>query len=129
MTSWIICKILDCFLLAHQNSYSDWISVDHQGSSQADDWSFISEQGTSTDNPLPQRTKVFVVYIEARSIAKGSLLGPLSPTCAEDARRQGRETFVLRRLRYTLWQQKKALRVQGSSSSVVNNTVEIPSLS
>ena len=76
------------FILAHQNARSDWISVDNQGSSRADDWSFIGEQWWSlvadTGNRTILPTRVHHRYLElcvisqvANELKSGDLCSPL----------------------------------------------------
>jgi hypothetical protein len=56
------------FILAHQNTRSDWISIDTQGSSRADDWSFITEQWwplvADTNNRTLLPTRLHHRYLE-----------------------------------------------------------------
>ena len=56
------------FILAHQNTRSDWISVDDRGSSRAADWSFISEQwwplAADTGNRAILPTRLHHRYLE-----------------------------------------------------------------
>ena len=56
------------FILAHQNARSDWISIDTQGSTRVDDWSFITEQWWSlvadTNNRTLPPTRLHHRYLE-----------------------------------------------------------------
>ena len=76
------------FILAHQNIRSDWISIDTQGSTRVDDWSFITEQWwplvADTNNRTLPPTRLHHRYLElcvisqvANELKSGDLCSPL----------------------------------------------------